>query len=143
MQKEYLELGKQLKNQLQDTIADCEGIDQIQVEVINEIGDSLIYGLSIVELHGAYYLFGSTFGGGFEFIELIEEDEPEEVLSDYVFNNFGDMKLSILEQIKPILNINIGDCDMRYESGKLTIPKNNEIDKINKAHEDWFGIKDK
>jgi hypothetical protein len=35
------------------------------------------------------------------------------------------------------LNINIGDCDMNYESGKLIIPKNKEIDKIDEEHIKW------
>jgi hypothetical protein len=40
------------------------------------------------------------------------------------------------------LKIDIGECNMNYESGKLTIPKNEKIDKLDKEHIKW-GTKNK
>lgn len=97
MQKEILELGEKLNNILQDMVADCEGVEsQVTFEVVNELKDRLIYGLSIVFLHDAYYLFGSTIGGGYEFIDQIDEDDFTETIADRIVVNFTEMDLKLI-----------------------------------------------
>lgn len=52
---------------------------------------------------------------------------------DYV----EEFDFSKLIQFEKPLDINIGESEYKYESGKLIIPKNKDLDKIDEAHIRW------
>jgi hypothetical protein len=94
MERVYNELEENLQivfsNYLQ---RESDTSEEIRVTLIDKLGTELIYGFSFIRIHDANHLIGSCYGGGYEFIEWIDEDT---VTIQPVTDNFKKLGLKVL-----------------------------------------------
>lgn len=85
MEDIYKKLGGLLLEKLNDFYEKgIEISEALQITVTNTNRESLIYGISFAKIRDAYYIIGSCYGGGHEFIELIEDIDIDDLDENYL-----------------------------------------------------------
>jgi hypothetical protein len=101
MSKLYEEIGKLLDATLESFNEGEENIStSLKLTVTDGISESLVYELSFIYLHDSICLFGSCSGGGFGFLEEVNDwigiDSIDESLAQVVKSNLDKMDLQVL-----------------------------------------------
>lgn len=94
MERNYNELEESLQVVFGGfTQGENDKSEEITTTVIDELGTELVYGFSFVRVHDANYLIGSCYGGGYEFLECIDEDS---ITIEPVVDNFKEQGLTLI-----------------------------------------------